>query len=249
MEKVHDRSVGQYYDKFGTATHAVKFVKDLTFRTENQKKWYDILSAENNIIMCHAVAGVGKTHITLWKALEYVLLRKHIHNKIIVINPTVDVGGESPLGFLPGDLDQKIAQYNESSYYILCKLIGEDEVRKLIEKGKLEFRALNFMRGLNLESAIILLDEAQNASPRQLKTLMTRIDQDSKLIIQGDLGQCDRYRDYTQSGFYDVWHKLKGVTGVEYMEFTPEDVIRSKIVKDVLARYAKQQNIILNGFH
>jgi len=236
------------YEKHGCVQLAPKFVNDLTFYTENQKKWYDILSNKNNIIMCHAVAGVGKTHITLWKALEFVLLRKHVHKKIIIINPTVDVGGESPLGFLPGDLDKKIAQYNDSAYYVLCKLVSEPEAIKLIERGKVEFRALNFLRGANLEDVIVILDEAQNASPRQIKTLMTRINDNTKLIIQGDLGQCDRYVDYRQSGFFDAWKRLKGVDGVDYMEFTPDDVIRSKIVRDVLKRYAQEENIVLNGF-
>lgn len=246
MRKVHQQSHDELY---GNASVAPKFVSDLTFRTENQKKWYNILSKEENkILMCHAVAGVGKTHITLWKALEYVLLRKHAHKKLIVINPTVDVGGESPLGFLPGDLGQKIAQYNESAYYVLCKIIGEQEVIKMIEKKKLEFRALNFLRGANLEDVFVILDEAQNASPRQIKTLMTRINDGTKLIIQGDLSQCDRYTDYRHSGFYDAWKRMKGVTGVDYMEFTPDDVIRSQIVKDVLRCYAKEETIILNGF-
>jgi len=237
------------FKHFGRQSVPIKFVKDLEFQTDNQQRWYDILSMDNNIIMCHAVAGVGKTHITLWKALEYVLLREFVHKKIIIINPTVDVGGESPLGFLPGDLDAKIQKYNESAYYVLCKIIPVQEVEKLLEKERIEFRALNFLRGANLDDCIVILDEAQNASPRQLKTLMTRINDNTKLIIQGDLGQCDRYTDYRQSGFFDAWKRLKGVPGVDYMEFTPDDVIRSLIVKNVLKRYASEENIVLNGFH
>ena len=248
MAKVRIEADSTSFTEYGKADGVPKFVSKLEFCTENQKIWFDILSRDNNILLCHAVAGVGKTHLTLWKALEFVLLRKHKHKKLIIINPTVDVGGESPLGFLPGNLDAKIMNYNDSAYYVLCKLIPEAEVVKLIEKGKIEFRALNFLRGANLEDVVVVLDEAQNASSKQLKTLITRINDGTKLIIQGDLGQCDRYSDYKQSGFFDIWKRLKGVKGVDYMEFTPDDVIRSEIVKNVLKRYAMEENIILNGF-
>lgn len=235
----------------GDQTGMPKFVKPLTFITENQKKWYDVLSdPKNKIILCHAVAGVGKTHITLYKALEFIYKKDYAQRNLVVINPTVDVGNESPLGFLPGDLENKIEYYNESAHYVLKKIVTTSQkIDELLEKEKLQYRVLNFLRGLNIENTVVVLDEAQNASPKQIKTLMTRINDDTKLIIQGDLSQCDKYRDYRDSGFFDVWKRLKGVPGVGYMEFTPHDVIRSQIVKDVLARYAKEENIILNGFH
>jgi len=226
-----------------------KFIKPLTFITENQKKWYDTLTKkENKIMMCHAVAGVGKTHVTLYSALEHVFQKKRPQKTLIIINPTVDVGNENQLGFLPGSLDAKISNYNESAYYVLCKLMTKSRVDELVSKEKIQFRVLNFLRGVNLEDMVVVLDEAQNASPRQLKTLITRINDNTKLIIQGDLGQCDKYRHFEDSGFFDVWKRLKGVEGVDYMEFTPDDVIRSKIVKDVLTRYAEERNIVLNGF-
>jgi len=226
-----------------------QFVKPLTFATENQGKWYDEISnPTNKIIMCHAVAGVGKTHITLYSALEHIFKKDRPQKKLIIINPTVDVGNENALGFLPGSLGQKIENYNESAYYVLAKLMTKSKLDELIKKEKIQFRVLNFLRGVNLEDMVVLLDEAQNVSSKQLKTLMTRINDDTKLIIQGDLGQCDKFKDWKQSGFFDVWKRLKGVEGVGYMEFTPHDVIRSKIVKDVLSRYATEENIVLNGF-
>lgn len=247
--KTETRNVNEFVEDHET-TGLPKFVKPITFITENQKKWYDVLSKEENkIMMCHAVAGVGKTHITLYSALEHIYQKKHPQKQLIIINPTVDVGNESKLGYLPGTLEAKISNYNESAYYVLCKLMPKGKVDEEIAKEKIQFRVLNFLRGVNLEDVVVLLDEAQNASPQQLKTLMTRINDNTKLIIQGDLGQCDKYRDYTNSGFFDVWKRLKGVEGVDYMEFTPDDVIRSKIVKDVLAKYAQERNIVLNGFH
>ena len=200
--------------------------------------------------MAHAVAGAGKTTISIQKGLEMLLHRSEPIDKMIIINPTVDVGNEDKLGFLPGDLMEKIEVHNESSIFILNKIIGEHETRKLIEKGKIEFRVLNFLRGINFENSYIILDEAQNASPLQLKTLMTRISDDTKLILQGDLSQTDKYRAngipaYQKSGFYDVWKRMGGVNGVYQIEFTREDCIRSGIVKRVLEQYEKEELIYM----
>lgn len=166
------------------------------------------------------------------------------------MNPTVDVGGEDKLGFLPGDLMEKIEVHNESALYILDKIIGMAETRRLIAQGKIEFKVLNFLRGNNMEKSYVILDEAQNASPLQLKTLVTRITDDSKLIIQGDLSQCDKYRNnglpaYQKSGFYDIWKRLAGLKGVYQIEFTKDDCIRSGIVKRILERYELEEEIYL----
>lgn len=236
---------------FGTieAVNIPKFVKNLTFGTENQSKYYNkIVDKNNNLVLCHAVAGVGKTHISIWAGLQQLYLKQSPIKKLIIINPTVDVGSEDKLGFLPGSLDAKISNHNESAYNIIVKIIGEQRLQELIDKKKLEFRVLNFLRGANLEDAFIIMDEAQNTSPKQLKTLMTRISDNSKLIIQGDLSQCDKYKDYRDSGFHDIWKRLKGVNGIDYVEFSPDDVIRSTIVKRILERYWEQDRIILNGF-
>lgn len=228
-----------------------KVVKRIKFKTLNQKRFYKAIEDDrNNIIMAHALAGAGKTTISIQKGLEMLLHRSEPIDKMVIINPTVDVGNEDKLGFLPGDLMEKIEVHNESSIFILNKIIGEHETRKLIEKGKIEFRVLNFLRGINFENSYIILDEAQNASPLQLKTLMTRISDDTKLILQGDLSQTDKYRAngipaYQKSGFYDVWKRMGGVNGVYQIEFTREDCIRSGIVKRVLEQYEKEELIYM----
>lgn len=228
-----------------------KVVRRVKFKTLNQKRFYKAIEDDrNNIIMAHALAGAGKTFISIQKGLELLLHRSSPISKMVIINPTVDVGNEDKLGHLPGDLMSKIEVHNESSLYILHKIIGEAETRKLVEKGKLEFRVLNFLRGINFENSYIILDEAQNASPLQLKTLMTRISDDTKLIIEGDLSQTDKYRAngtpaYEKSGFYDVWKRLGGVDGIYQIAFTKEDCIRSGIVKRVLEQYEKEEIITL----
>lgn len=228
-----------------------KVIKKIKFKTKNQKRFYKAIEHTNhNIILAHALAGAGKTYISIQKGLELLLSRTSVINKLIIINPTVDVGNEDKLGYLPGDLMEKIEVHNESSMFILHKIIGEAETSKLIKKGKIEFRVLNFMRGINLESSYIIMDEAQNASALQLKTLITRISDDSKLIIEGDLSQCDKFTNngkpgWKKSGFYDVWNRLAMVDGVYQIEFQREDCIRSGIVKRVLEQYEVDEEIYL----
>jgi phosphate starvation-inducible protein PhoH and related proteins len=238
-------------DVYSTLHTLPKIVRKIKFKTLNQKRFYKAIEDERtNIIMAHALAGAGKTFISIQKGLELLLHRSSPISKMIIINPTVDVGNEDKLGHLPGDLMSKIEVHNESSLYILYKIIGEAETKKLIEKGKIEFRVLNFLRGINFENSYIILDEAQNASPLQLKTLITRISDDTKLVIEGDLSQTDKYRAngtpaYQKSGFYDVWERLGGINGVYQIAFTQEDCIRSGIVKRVLEQYEKEEIITL----
>ena len=228
-----------------------KTIKKIKFKTYNQKRFYKAIEHPNhNIIMGHALAGAGKTYISIQKGLELLLHRLSHVEKLIIINPTVDVGSEDKLGHLPGDLMEKIAVHNESSLFIMHKIIGPVETKKLIEQGKIEFKVLNFLRGINFEKSYIILDEAQNASPQQLKTLITRISDDAKLVIEGDLSQCDKYKNngspaYTKSGFFDVWKRLGKLKGVYQIEFTKEDCIRSGIVKRVLERYELEEQILL----
>lgn len=226
-------------------------INKISFRTLNQKRFYTAIGKEDsNIIMAHALAGAGKTYISIQKGLEMLLHKGSPIKKLIIINPTVDVGNEDKLGHLPGDLMEKIKVHNESSIYILNKIIGEAETNKLIERGKIEFMVLNFLRGRNFEDAYIILDEAQNASPLQLKTLVTRISDTTKLIIEGDLSQCDKYRAngtpaYEKSGFYDIWKRLGAIEGVYQIEFSKEDCIRSGIVKRILNKYEEEEHIEL----
>ena len=228
-----------------------KVIKKIKFKTYNQKRFYKAIEhPSHNIIMGHALAGAGKTYISIQKGLELLLHRLSHIEKLIIINPTFDVGSEDKLCHLTGYLMEKIAVHNESYLFIINKIVGPVEAKKLIEQGKIEFRVLNFLRGINFEKSYVILDEAQNASPQQLKTLITRISDDSKLIIEGDLSQCDKYKNngspaYTKSGFFDVWKRLGKLKGVYQIEFTKEDCIRSGIVKRVLERYELDEQILL----
>ena len=229
-----------------------KIVSNLEFKSRNQKIFFDIISEEHTqLVLCHGIAGTGKTYISIHKAMQDVLRRGTPYNKLIIINPTVDVGNEDKLGFLPGELSAKIQQYNESTFTILDKIIGKARATKMITDGKLEIGVLNFLRGVNLENCYVILDEAQNVSPMQIKTLMTRIGEDCKMIIQGDMSQCDKFKAngitaYEKSGFYDAWFRLKNVEGVNHMAFNREDCIRHPLVKRILKTYEDEHEINLD---
>ena len=241
-------STRKYKSQVGTIPKIVNNFKPIT---DNQKLFYNKISDFNNqLILCHGIAGTGKTYVSIYKALQDVLRRGLPYNKLIIINPTVDVGNEDKLGYLPGELQQKIQQYNESTFTILNKIIGKARANKMIQDGKIEIGVLNFLRGTNLENCYVILDEAQNVSPMQIKTLMTRISENCKMIIQGDMSQCDKYKAngitaYEKSGFYDVWFRLKGVEGVDHHAFTREDCIRHPLVKRILKTYEDEHEIEL----
>ena len=228
-----------------------KIVNDFKPKTHNQKLFFQKISDFNNqLILCHGIAGTGKTYVSIYKALQDVLRRGTGYDKIIIINPTVDVGNEDKLGYLPGELQQKIQQYNESTFTILNKIIGKNRANKMISDDTIEIGVLNFLRGVNLENCYVILDEAQNVSPMQIKTIMTRISENCKMIIQGDMSQCDKYKtngvtNYEKSGFYDVWNRLKNVEGVEHMAFNREDCIRHPLVKRILKTYEDEHKISL----
>jgi len=228
-----------------------KVVNNFEPKTDNQKLFFTKISDFNNqLILCHGIAGTGKTYVSIYKALQDVLRRNTPYNKIIIINPTVDVGNEDKLGYLPGELDKKIQQYNESTFTILDKIVGKAKAAKLVQDGKVEIGVLNFLRGTNLEDCYVILDEAQNVSPMQIKTLMTRISDNCKMIIQGDLSQCDKYKAngitaYEKSGFYDVWFRLKGIEGVDHHAFTRDDCVRHPLVKRILKTYEDEHEIKL----
>jgi phosphate starvation-inducible PhoH-like protein len=241
-------STRKYKTQIGAIPKVVNNFKPIT---DNQKLFYNKISDFNNqLILCHGIAGTGKTYVSIYKALQDVLRRGLPYNKLIIINPTVDVGNEDKLGYLPGELQQKIQQYNESTFTILNKIIGKARANKMISDGKVEIGVLNFLRGTNLEDCYVILDEAQNVSPMQIKTLMTRISENCKMIIQGDLSQCDKYKAngisaYEKSGFYDVWFRLKDIEGVEHHAFTRDDCIRHPLVKRILKTYEDEHEIKL----
>ena len=187
----------------------------------------------HDVTICVGPAGTGKTHVALMMALG-ALKRKEI-KKIILARPAVEAGGEK-LGFLPGDMEQKVNPYLRPLYDILHFLLGRHEVEKLLARGEIDVIPLAFMRGLTLDNAFVVLDEAQNATVGQVKMVLSRLGWHSKTIIVGDILQSD-LPSGVFSGLADAVNRLGHISGIITHEFCDNDIVRNPLVKDILRAY------------
>ena len=204
------------------------------FLTESQKDYWDVLD-KNEITLCFGPAGVGKSYIAMKKAVDLLHDENNKYEKIIIVRPAVEA--EEKLGSLPGGLEEKLDPYIFPSYYLLNKIIGKDCREKLKDEGFIEVAALAYMRGWNVDNTILVFEEAQNATPAQIKLLLTRIGFNSKFFISGDLEQSDKFKDITRSGLYDAKVRLDGLNHVGIHEFGTEDIVRNPLISQILKRY------------
>lgn len=211
----------------------IKKPKD-KFLTKSQEEYWDVLD-KNQITFCFGPAGVGKSYIAMKKAVDLLWDNENKYEKIIIVRPAVEA--EEHLGSLPGGLEEKLDPYIYPSYYLLNKIIGKEAREKLKDEGIIEVAALAYMRGWNVDNTILVFEEAQNATPSQIKLLITRIGYNSKFFISGDLEQSDKYKDKTKSGLYDAKKRLEGVNGIGLYEFSNNDVVRNPIITEILKKY------------
>ncbi len=204
------------------------------FLTTNQEKYWKILG-ENQITLCFGPAGVGKSYIAMKRAIDLLCDEDNKYEKIIIVRPAVEA--EEKLGSLPGGLEEKLDPYIYPSYYLLNKIIGKEARERLKDEGYIEVAALAYMRGWNVDNTILVFEEAQNATPAQIKLLLTRIGFNSKFFLSGDLEQSDKFKDKTKTGLYDAKKRLDGVKGVGVFEFGMEDIVRNPIITEILKRY------------
>jgi phosphate starvation-inducible PhoH-like protein len=204
------------------------------FLTTNQEKYWDILG-NNQITLCFGPAGVGKSYIAMKRAIDLLWDEENKYEKIIIVRPAVEA--EEKLGSLPGGLEEKLDPYIYPSYYLLNKIIGKEARERLKDEGYIEVAALAYMRGWNVDNTILVFEEAQNASPAQIKLLLTRIGFSSKFFLSGDLEQSDKFKDKTKTGLYDAKKRLDGVKGIGVFEFGMEDIVRNPIITEILQRY------------
>lgn len=205
------------------------------FLTEAQKEYWDILE-NNEITFCSGPSGTGKSFIAIKKALDLLWDDKNHYNKIILIRPAVESDDRS-LGALPGDLDQKMDPYVKPSLYIMNKIIGVDSTVKLKESGFIEIHSFNYLRGWTIDNAIVILEESQNTTVKQMKLFLTRIGFNSKFFVSGDLEQSDNFKDFSKCGLFDAKERLKDVNGVGFFEFKDTDIVRNPIISEILKRY------------
>lgn len=208
--------------------------KKFYLRTVGQARLYD---AYENSVITFAVgpAGTGKTFLAVVYA--YNLLKKGAIRKIIITRPVVE-SGES-LGFLPGDLKEKIDPYLRPIYDSFESLIGQEKMDELLEKGILEIAPLAYMRGRTLNDACVILDEAQNTTDTQIKMFMTRLGFNSKMIITGDITQID-LPSHKKSGLIDAVKIVKGIDEISVIRMRNNDVVRHPVVQKIIDAYDKK---------
>ena len=204
------------------------------FLTQSQREYYDKLR-RNQITVCSGPAGVGKSFIAMKAAVDLLSEHDSPYEKIIIVRPAVEA--EEKLGSLPGNVEEKLDPYIFPSYYLLNKIIGKESREKLKALEVIEVFALAYMRGMNIDNSILIFEEAQNATPKQMKLLLTRIGSDSKFFISGDLEQTDRYKDKKHSGLWDALERLRNMSEVGVHQFGDEDVVRNPIITELLKRY------------
>ena len=207
--------------------------QDLQGRTPRQREYIDAVQT-HDISFGIGPAGTGKTYLAVASAVD--AYERNTVERIILCRPAVEAGER--LGFLPGDLSQKVDPYLRPLYDALFDLLGFEKTRSLIERQTIEIAPLAYMRGRTLNNAFIILDEAQNTTPEQMKMFLTRIGFGSKAVITGDVTQIDLPRG-TKSGLVQAQHVLADVRGISITYFTAADVVRHPLVARIVEAYER----------
>jgi len=209
--------------------------KQIKPKTLGQKAY--VKAIKNNIIVFGiGPAGTGKTYLAV--AMAVTAFRNKEVSRIILTRPAVEAGEK--LGFLPGDLQNKVDPYLRPLYDALYEILGFENYHKYVEKGVIEVAPLAYMRGRTLDDSFIILDEAQNTTPEQMKMFLTRLGFGSKIIVTGDITQIDLPKD-KRSGLKDVIKILKNIKGIEFVFLTERDVVRHELVQKIIKAYEKHE--------
>lgn len=207
--------------------------KTIFAKTFNQKDYYRKI-LDNDLVFGIGPAGTGKTYLAV--VIGVSLLKKNIVRKIILTRPVVEAGEN--LGFLPGDLKEKVDPYLRPLYDALYDVLGLEQTEKMIERGIIEIAPLAYMRGRTLEDAYIILDEAQNTTKQQMKMFLTRLGFNSKMVVTGDETQIDLPKP-VKSGLKHAKEILHDVKGIEFVQFETVDVVRHTLVQKIIESYEK----------
>ena len=215
--------------------------KPIKAKTVGQKKYVEAIK-KNTVVMGVGPAGTGKTFLAV--AMATKALRAKEINRIILTRPAVEAGEK--LGFLPGDLQNKIDPYLRPLYDAMFEMLGAEAYNKYLEKGTIEIAPLAYMRGRTLDDSFIILDEAQNTTPEQMKMFLTRLGFNSKAIVTGDITQTD-LPNGAKSGLKEAIKILDGVEDIAIHRFTEKDVVRHKLVQRIILAYEKYEKSRAEG--
>jgi len=205
-------------------------------KTLNQQTYVDYMKNSNvSVVFGVGPAGSGKTLFACSSAIQE--LKQGYVDRIIITRPIVSV--DEDLGFLPGSVEQKMNPWTRPIFDIFSEFISLSEIKHMVDNGVIEISPLAFMRGRTFKRSFIIADEMQNSSPKQMKMLLTRLGDDSRMVVTGDLNQSDRSND---NGLYDFIHRLQmvgSIGSVQYVELNDSDIQRSAVVSDILKIYGK----------
>lgn len=210
--------------------------KPIKSKTAGQKKYVELIK-KNDVVFGIGPAGTGKTYLAI--AMAVAFLRNKKVSRIVLTRPAVEAGEK--LGYLPGDLQEKIDPYLRPLYDALYDILGIETFQKYMDNGVIEVAPLAYMRGRTLDDSFIILDEAQNTTPEQMKMLLTRFGFGSRVVVTGDITQIDLGRDKS-SGLKQVTKILKGIEGIEFIYLSDKDVVRHKLVMEIIRAYDRYSN-------
>ncbi len=209
--------------------------KQIKVKTLGQKIYVEAIK-NKDIVFSIGPAGTGKTYLAMVMAVKYLL--NHEVNRIILTRPAIEAGEK--LGFLPGDMQEKVDPYLRPLYDALYDILGPEKVNSYLEKDIIEVAPLAYMRGRTLDDSFVILDEAQNTKPQQMKMFLTRLGFNSKAVVTGDITQVDLPHS-KNSGLKQVRKILNDIEGIEFVYLTDRDVVRHNLVKEIINAYERHE--------
>ncbi len=217
----------------GVTTRIVRALDDTSIRprTHGQAAYVRAVE-EHDIVFAIGPAGTGKTYLAV--ALAIGMMKRGLYRKLVLVRPAVEAGEK--LGFLPGSMAEKVSPYLRPLYDAIGDILPFAEVTRYMERDVIEVAPLAFMRGRTLDHAFVILDEAQNTTPKQMKMFLTRMGRRSKIVVTGDITQTDLPRG-GQSGLRDAHAKLKDIDGISFVELTRADIVRHPLVQKIVEAY------------